>query len=388
MSYVKVLQPEYFKRFKCISSKCKSNCCSHNWQIRIDKSTYEKYASIDDDSRDELLSNIKIVTEDPFMALTIPRITGGCPFFTEQGLCCLQLKYGFDYLCRTCMIHPRSISYIDGEFETYLDLSCEEAVRLVLFGKEPIRLEESVLEPDGSGNIIPNRMLVAEKYTSAANATEIFKTLRNATLVILQSRQYSVRVRMLILCLFIQQIEELFTATRDSMVIRFTEGFIEVLHAGTYDSLAAQMPGGVDIDMDLVLDILSEMQSKNDKWLNIYLPRALEGLGMPSADSQPPEDFYENYKSCYDTYFAGKEYIFENYLVNHVLLEGFPFNYDKETGVMKNYADLLAKYNLVEFLMTGLCGYIKKFNRRDIIDCVAAFSRCYGHSLKGYLVMD
>jgi hypothetical protein len=69
-------------------------------------------------------------------------------------------------------------------------------------------------------------------------------------------------------------------------------------------------------------------------------------------------------------------------------MEGFPFNYNKESEVMANYADLLAKYNLIEFLLVGTCSYHKTFDEWNIIDCVSAFSRCYDHALKGYLMME
>ena len=69
-------------------------------------------------------------------------------------------------------------------------------------------------------------------------------------------------------------------------------------------------------------------------------------------------------------------------------MEGFPFNYGKESGVMANYADLLAKYNLIEFLLVGICSYHKKYDEWNIINCVSAFARCYDHALKGYLMME
>ena len=69
-------------------------------------------------------------------------------------------------------------------------------------------------------------------------------------------------------------------------------------------------------------------------------------------------------------------------------MEGFPFNYGKESGVMANYADLLAKYNLIELLLVGICNYNKKYDEWSIIDCVSAFARCYDHTLKGYLMME
>jgi hypothetical protein len=232
-------------------------------------------------------------------------------------------------------------------------------------------------------------MLTAEKYTSAANAVEIFKKLRTASMAIMQSGQYSVRVRMLILCLFIQQVEEMFTGGKDTQVASFTDKFLEAADAGVYDSLAEQMPDGVDLDTNVVLDILADMESKNDERFNLYLKQAFSGLSITPGGSGLPDDFKEDYKKCYERSFAGREYIFENYIINHILMEGFPFSYKNENGsVMMNYADLLAKYNLIEFLLTGVCEYHKGFDELSVIDCVSSFARSYDHSLKGYLMMD
>jgi len=72
-----------------------------------------------------------------------------------------------------------------------------------------------------------------------------------------------------------------------------------------------------------------------------------------------------------------------------MLMDGFPFNYKNTSGGVKaNFADLLVNYNLIEFLLVGVCRYNMKFDKRGIIDCVSAFSRKYDHVEKGYLSTD
>jgi len=388
MNKISVSQPLYFKKFLCTCDKCVYNCCRHNWQIRIDKKTYDKYVNLKNDTGREFLDKINIISQDPFIAVIVASNNGSCFFLDEKGFCSIQLKLGYDYLSRTCRIHPRSISYIDGFFETYLELSCEEAVRVVLFEQEPMVFEESVLEPDGSGDVIPNRMLVAEKYISSKDATNIFRKLRKTSVAIIQNRSFSLRIRMLLLCLFIEHVNQLITSKQDSMIINYTQEFLKMMESGIYDSLAEQMPDGIEIDFDIVLDILKDMSKKNDERFKNILRQSLEGLKIPTDSFIYPDLFNLEYKKYYNQNFADKEYILENYIVNHQLMEGFPFNYGKESGVMANYADLLAKYNLIEFLLTGVCEYQGKFDEWSIIDCVSAFARCYDHSLKGYLMME
>jgi len=273
-------------------------------------------------------------------------------------------------------------------FETYLELSCEEAVRVVLFEQEPMSFEEAVLEPDGSGNIIPNRMLTAEKYTSSKNGVKIFMALRKAAAGIIQCRRFSLRVRMLLLCILIEQINQMLLAKQDSEIIKTTDDFLMMISSGTYDSIAEQMPGGIEIDYSLTLDILRDMAKIDDKRFCGILAQSLEAHGITPDSNDLPASFAQDYIKFYKLFFSDKEYIFENYIVNHILMEGFPFNYGKESGVMANFADLLAKYNLIEFLLVGYSAYHDKFDQWNVMNCVSAFARCYDHSLKGYLVME
>ena len=388
MNVVKVSQPLYFKKFSCTCDKCVYNCCRHNWQIRIDKKTYDKYVNLKNDTGKEILEKINVISQDPFIAVIVANSDGSCHFLDEKGFCSIQLKLGYDHLSRTCRIHPRSISYINGTFETFLELSCEEAVKVVLFEQEPMTFEESVLEPDGSGDIIPNRMFTAEKYTSAADAADIFRKLRSTSVDIIQKRYFPLRVRMLLLCIFIEQVNQLLTSGQDFKLTGCADEFSGMVEAGVYDELAEQMPDGIESDFDIVFDILQDISKKNYPRFNNILKQSLEGLDIPFNTFIFPDSFNETYKKHYIKYFSGNEYILENYIVNHILMEGFPFNYGKESGVMANYADLLAKYNLIEVLLVGVCNFHGKLDQWSIIDCVSAFARCYDHSLKGYLMMD
>ena len=385
MGKVQVFQPKYFKDFVCTGTKCVHNCCNHNWQIRVDKNTYDKYIALGDKGT-EMLEHIKIITEDPFLALITKGKNNRCKYLTDEGLCNLQLTLGYDYLCRTCRIYPRNITYINGEFETFLELSCEEAVRVVMFNEDYMDFEEAILEPDGCGNYIPNRILNAEKYTPARNGVEIFHKLRSASVAIMQSRQYKIRVRLMILCLFIQQVSDQIKAGNDANIPLFSEVFVDALRTGVYDSVAEELPDGIEPDFGLVINILKDMATRNDIRFNNILKHSLDAFTIASGEL--PDNFSSKYKEIYSKYFTDNEFIFENYIVNHILLYGFPFNYRNESDVMSNYADMLAKYNLIEFLLTGICKHYGKFEQWNIIDCVSSFSRCYENTLNGFLMHE
>jgi len=388
MDKVKVFQPHYYKKFQCTGSACKNNCCRHNWQIRIDKGTYEKYMSLDDDMFNQISENIKVVTQEPFLALILSDSDGNCKMLDERGWCSIQLKHGHDFLCRTCRLYPRKTCLVANETERFLELSCEVVAQLVLFDRNIMKFEEAELTPTVDGRVIYNHQLEAHEYISSPNAVSIFWKLRIASIAIMQSRQYKVRLRMLILCLFIQQIDNLLAEGRESEITLVADEYMKHLDTGHFNVLRDEMPNGVAPEPGVTLGLLGDMSKSNDEKLKKCLSQALEGLGFTKDSREIPDGFAEDYQRYYAQYFADKEYIFENYIVHNIISEGFPFNYTHETSVMKNYAELLAKFDLVEFLFVGVSRRQMKFDKRRIVECISFFTRNYDHNLKDYLIRD
>jgi len=387
MDKIKVYQPEYYKKFSCSGSTCKYSCCC-GWQIDIDKRTYDKYMCLDDDVKKDIIDKLKLINDGKKVAQILLDKTGSCQFLTESRLCSLQLKFGITYLSEVCWYYPRIFCQVGGSFERFLDLSCEEAAKLILLDKKYMNFEEIDLEPDpyNDDDVVKFAFhIITDNYTKATNAIDIFWKLRVATVAILQSRQYKIRFRMLLLCLFMQEINELFISRRESEAIICTDGYLSRLESKFYDELNSQMPNGIERDMSVTIDILKEMFN-NKTQMKDYIEQAFKGFDIYFEDPVVPDGVSENCSRYYDMYFADKEYIFENYLVHRVLSEGFPFNYKNKSSLMDNYVDLLAKYNIVEFLFTGICRVNMKFDKRKIIDCISIFTRGYEHSNRKYLL--
>jgi len=382
---IKVYQPKNYKSFTCNGSTCKVNCCRYGWQIQIDKKTYDKYADLDEEIKNDLYKNIRVISEDPFNAVMITDANGDCSYLNDNKLCSIQLRFGFEYLSNVCKSYPRTAYYIGGSVERYLELSCETAAKLILLDKsfmdfEEIELEYSTLESEG----LAFQSLDIEKYTKSTHGNDIFWKLRVASVAILQSRQYKIRFRMLILCMFIQEAAELIAAGQDFNIIALSDTYMDRLDNNYYIDLYAELPNGTERELNVTLDILNDML-KNKIHLKPILEQVMTSFGLDAENPDIPDDFEKNYSVYYEQYFADKEYIFENYLVHRVLSEGFPFNYRASSDVLSNYVDLLAKYNLVEFIFTGICRHHMKFDKRFIINCIAHFTRSYEHSQRKYL---
>ena len=130
--------PDYYKEFHCIAGACKHSCCI-GWEIDIDPEMAEYYRNLPGELGERLRANI--AWEDP------PHFILGegerCPFLNKENLCDIILTLGEEQICGICSDHPRFRNELPGRVETGIGLCCEEAARLILSRREPVRLEVS-----------------------------------------------------------------------------------------------------------------------------------------------------------------------------------------------------------------------------------------------------
>lgn len=135
--------PMYYKKFKCIASKCRHNCCI-GWEIDIDRETLERYKNVSG-SVGKKLKNC--IDESDETASFILGEGERCPFLDGDNLCELYRILGEDGLCQICTDHPRFYNEYADRTELGLGLCCEEAARIIINEKESFNLVET--ESDG-----------------------------------------------------------------------------------------------------------------------------------------------------------------------------------------------------------------------------------------------
>lgn len=135
---MKIFAPDYYKKFKCIGSSCRHNCCI-GWEIGIDEDTLEKYEKIGGKLGQKLKDNIEIMPDGAVFRLDRNE---RCPFLNRKNLCEIILSEGENALCEICTDHPRFRNYFSDRVETGLGLCCEEAGRLILGQKNKMSLTE------------------------------------------------------------------------------------------------------------------------------------------------------------------------------------------------------------------------------------------------------
>ncbi len=139
---MKTYVPHYYKKFTCIASSCKDNCCMGGWEIEIDQETAARYQKIQNSFGGRLRSAIDMEDTPHF------RLAGKkCPFLNHENLCEIFISLGSDALCSVCEQFPRYSEYYGNVKETGLGLACEEAARIIILDREPFHLE--LLEESG-----------------------------------------------------------------------------------------------------------------------------------------------------------------------------------------------------------------------------------------------
>ncbi len=135
--------PNFYDKFQCAADQCAHSCCI-GWEIDIDDDTFEYYSRMEGVVGGELRKNISSAPAPHFVLDSEER----CPFLEKTGLCRLILTLGEDSLCDICIEHPRFYNEFSNRTEAGLGMCCEEAVRLLLEGREALRF---VNLDDGEG---------------------------------------------------------------------------------------------------------------------------------------------------------------------------------------------------------------------------------------------
>lgn len=165
---MRLVCPDYYKDFKCIAGACRHSCCI-GWEIDIDPETLSYYDGVTGLMGQRLRQSIARTPEPHFILGPGER----CPFLNRDGLCDIILELGEEHIGGICADHPRFRNELPGRTEIGLGLCCEEAARLILGRKEPMRLAGA-----------------------PAQEEDAFLLLRDAVLGLLQDRSRSIPARM------------------------------------------------------------------------------------------------------------------------------------------------------------------------------------------------
>lgn len=383
----KVLVPSYYKKFKCDGKICNESCCTGIWNIFIDRHTYKKYKNIKDKEiqqklRKYMKRNRDSIGDKYYAKLKQDIATKRCIFLTENNDCEIQLKYGADYLCDTCLTYPRYVNIIDGNFEKSLTLSCPLAAELVLNDKDGIEFE--IME-ESNERIEVSFIENFNELKYNTKALKYFKLIRNFSSLLIKSRQYKLWERLIILGLAMEKIQQCEDNNSTDNIPSIINKFIQMITNNEFKNILEALPINPTLQMEILKEMLDERIILGAVEGTNFFQNAIETLiGLNYSDNLSKGEIGKQYYNIYNTYYLpymiDKDYIYENYIVNYIFRTCFPYGNDKK--VFNSYARLVFHYAMLKFTLIGSTGFYKEsFDTKHIIKLIQTFTKNVEHSI-------
>lgn len=390
---VKKVYPSYFEEFKCIGGECSDSCCI-GWNIDIDKITFRKYFKVQDQEMKKMFqknvqNNERCSSEDVDYGIVKLKKDKRCPFLDEKNYCVIHSNLGEDYLSNVCTCFPRVTNKIDETYEMSLDVACPEAARLILLREEGINF---IGKEEPLGKHIISAQIDTKLKAVQKTPLKYFKEVRDFCINIIQNREFNLNERLYILGDFISNIEDVIDKNLNDIpklinsydMRRAAKEFIN----DDINSLLGNDNMNYIIQMDFfkkmlkILKVDKEVDSIRFKeytkeMINGYTYEGLENLSGNSAKYiKAFEDYNEGDFNKYS-------YILENYLVNFIYNNMFPFN--EVMSLFDSYMMLLIRFSFIRFYLVGMNLDNKDDNRENMVEFIQVFSKTIEHH-KSYLI--
>lgn len=380
MEKVKMILPTYVDKFRCIGGECEDNCCI-GWDIDVDKETFKKYHKVkDEEMRRKFQKGVHNNPDCTNERLDYGRIKLNkekrCPFLDENNFCSVQATFGEDYLGSVCNQYPRVVNKIDDHYEMSIDMGCPEVARIILRSTEKIGFVET---ERSLGKYTMAGVLDTRHEEFQDTPIKYFKEIRDFSIKIIQNRDLSLSARLYVLGDFINQLDDEFNEDVDNLENIINNYDMEIA-AQSYESEKMNYALQVSFLKNLLetLKFADEPGNDNEKFKS-YTAMLLKGLELEDNDNIAENaekyiDAFENYRK---KHIESNSHIFENYLVNFMYNNLFPFS--ESDFMFDGYIMLLMRYALIRFYLVGIDLHTEHDSSEDIIKFIQVFAKALEH---------
>ena len=299
---------------------------------------------------------------------------------TENKLCKIQQKLGFEALSITCTTYPRVTKEVNGVMEMSATTSCPKIARLVLLNPEPMEFNE--IEDKITDKVIIVEKINTENLSALNTPGKYFWELRIFTIKLLQNRNYKMWERLVILGLFYQKIQSYYEQNKVKEIPDIIIDYEKSIDSSVYKNMMNSIPTQINIQMKLLqeLTFIKVANGVSNKRYGESINEFLSGINYTKEAKKEEigERYKEAYHKYYEPYMRDKEYILENYLVNYVFKNTFPISGEK--NLFDNYVLMIIHYSLIKMHLIGIAGFNKEnFNTDLIIKLIQSLSKTFEH---------
>lgn len=378
---IKMHYPSYVREFKCIGGNCEDNCCE-DWEIYIDKKTFEKYENIQDEKMNRYVNeNIFIREKCSNIKINYAQIKlksdKKCPFLDKDKYCSLQSKLGEEYISNVCTNFPRVINKIDDYYEMSLDVSCIEAAKILLLKEAGMDFREEEIP-------MREHFLTVEINTDSEEVKDTnykyLKEIRAVSIKIIQNRNYELSERLYMLGHFLENLRRELCYNYHSV-----KEFINKYNMNSFSNQFKRNKENYMLQLSFYKGILEKFHEFDDyysDYFNLKIREVISGFRFNEGKSliENSELYIKAYDFCEENIFKKYSYIFENYLVNHMFKEFFPFS--ENDIVFDGYIMMLVRLSYIKFILVGQYIYNGEISKEKIVRLIQVLSKEIEHNEK------
>jgi lysine-N-methylase len=375
-------RPTYAAAFRCIGPECEDHCC-RDWEIPLDRTTYEAYRQFPPEPLGRLVSKFVILNQPgspPGMYARIDRRNSGlCSFLGEDRLCGIQKEYGGELLSATCSIYPRSLSRVEGVLEGTLSLSCPAAARQVLLDPGFRQVRGDLL----AGEFRTDNFYLLEPPTSGGGYKPYrwFGEIRGLVLNLVQDRSRPAWQRLFLTGLLCFRLNEVTAANEEPAVPAILSEVRQVLESRGLVAELEKMVGQPALRLDVVAKLLADrLAEETSESRFVATERAFREGGGGGV-----ERLIEAERLFYRPLIEQQPHLMENYLLNYMLQSLFPFGREGSAqsspqSLAGEFLLLATQFACMEVLLMGVAGYYREaFAAEHVVAAVQSFTRAVEH---------
>jgi len=378
---IKMRYPSYFKEFNCTGGNCEDNCCGE-WEIHIDKNTLGQYKNVEDKKMNKFI-NKNIFIKEKYNNANIDygqiKLSSDkkCPFLDKDKYCIIQSKFGEEYLSNVCTTFPRVINKLDNYYEISLNVSCLEAAKILLLKEDGIDFEED--ENNLGKHIVTLDIDTNSEEINDTNYKYI-REIRDMSIKIIKNRNYELSERLHILGYFFENMRRELCYNYHG-ITQFIKGYnIDSFNGGFKRNKENYM-----LQLSFYREMLEKLNGFEEcysDYFKLRINEVISGFRFNEHESliENSELYLKAYDTCEKNIFKKYSYIFENYLVNHMFKEFFPFS--ENDIIFDGYIMMLVRFSYIRFYLVGQYIYNGQISKENIVRSIQSLSKEIEHNEK------
>ena len=218
---------------------------------------------------------------------------------------------------------------------------------------------------------------------SANNAEKFFWDLRIFSIDILQNRSYSLWERLILLGMFYEEISKCNQVDLFDKIPLYIQSYKKIYEdVSVLRNSLMEIPVRYDVQMQLAMKLVDERYGAgiNNQRYADCLRETLQGIKVNQGEE--PEKVVEQYKVAsnkyYQPFISEHEYILENYLVNYVYKNMFPFG--GYSSILDDYIMLVVHFSLIKLHLIGMAGFHTGLTTDQVIKLIQSFAKTFEHN--------